>query len=103
MYRPLRLFTTLGLWMIAIGMIPAVRFVYYYVLGQGEGKLQSLVFSAIFIIVGFQVLLIGLVADLISFNRKILEDLLWRVRCMEMYNLAIGHVESRANTRDGAQ
>ena len=35
-------------------------------------------------IVGFQVLLIGLVADVISANRKLLEDLLYRIRSMEL-------------------
>ena len=35
-------------------------------------------------IVGFQVLLIGLLADVISANRKLLEDLLYRVRSLEL-------------------
>jgi len=83
MYRPLRVFTTIGVILIAIGMIPAVRFMYYYFIGQGAGKVQSLILGAVFLIVGFQVILIGLVADLIRFNRKILEELLLRLREME--------------------
>ena len=58
-------------------MIPAIRFVYFFFIGQGEGKIQSLLLGAVLIIVGFQTLLIGLVADLISFNRKLLEELLY--------------------------
>jgi len=84
MYRPLRVFTGLGTLMIILGMIPAVRFLYFYLIGQGGGKIQSLILAAVMLIVGFQVLLIGLVADLISFNRKILEDILLRVRQIEI-------------------
>ena len=46
--------------------------------------LQSLILGAVFMIVGFQVLLIGLLADVISANRKLLEDLLYRVRSLEL-------------------
>jgi hypothetical protein len=45
---------------------------------------QSLIISAVLMIVGFQVLLIGLVSDMISGSRKLLEDLLYRVRSIEM-------------------
>ena len=45
---------------------------------------QSLILSAVLMIVGFQVLLIGLVADVISGNRKLIEDLLYRIRVMEL-------------------
>lgn len=84
MYRPLRLFTALSLLMILGGMIPGVRFTYFYLIGQGEGKIQSLILAAILIIVGFQVLLIGLVADLIGFNRRISEEILYRLRWLEL-------------------
>ena len=50
----------------------------------GPGHVQSLLLAAVLMIVGFQVLLIGLVADVISANRKLLEDLLYRVRSMEL-------------------
>jgi hypothetical protein len=51
--------------------------------GQGAGHIQSLILAAILFIVGFQVLVIGLVADVISFNRKLLEEALHRVRRIE--------------------
>jgi len=84
MYRPLRVFSALGGVMIVLGMIPGLRFIYYWAMGQGAGHIQSLILSAILVIVGFQVLLIGLVADLIGFNRKILEDALYRLRRLEL-------------------
>lgn len=84
MYRPLRVFFFLGGIMIAAGTVLGVRFLYYYLNGMGSGKVQSLILTAILLIVGFQTCLIGLVADLIAFNRKILEETLYRVRRLEM-------------------
>lgn len=83
MYKPMRIFLISGIIMLVIGAVPAVRFVYFYVAGSGAGHIQSLIFAAVFLIVGFQVLLIGLLADLIGLNRKLLEDLLYRVKKLE--------------------
>ncbi len=80
MYRPLRVFTSIGGLLILIGLIPGIRFIYLYLTGNSSGHIQSLILSAIMLIVGFQVILIGLLADLISFNRKILEEVLYRLR-----------------------
>lgn len=80
MYRPLRVFTWIGGLLIFIGVIPGIRFIYFYFTGNSGGHIQSLILSAILLIVGFQVILIGLLADLISFNRKILEEVLYRLR-----------------------
>jgi glycosyltransferase involved in cell wall biosynthesis len=90
MYRPLRVFTIAGLLMIAVGRLPGFRFLYLKYIGQGVGHVQSLILGAILILVGFQVLLIGLLADLIGFNRKILEELLYRTRRLEMNSPADG-------------
>jgi glycosyltransferase involved in cell wall biosynthesis len=84
MYRPLRVFTGLGGIMILVGLFWAVRFLYYFAIGRGSGHIQSVILSAILLIVGFQVLLIGLLADLIGFNRKIMEEVLFRMRRMEI-------------------
>jgi len=84
MYRPLRVFTSIGLLLILIGLLPGLRFLYYYLFDGSSGHIQSLILSAILLIVGFQIILIGLVADLISFNRKISEEALFRVRQMEL-------------------
>ena len=84
MYRPLRVFTTVGTALILLGTLPGIRFLYLKFNGQGIGHLQSLILGAILITVGFQVLLIGLAADLIGFNRKILEEMLYRMRRLEM-------------------
>jgi glycosyltransferase involved in cell wall biosynthesis len=83
MYRPLRVFSILGGSLLLGGLVLGLRFVYYWVLGQGTGHIQSVILAAVLSIVGFQVFLIGLVADLIGFNRKILEELLYRTRLTE--------------------
>ncbi len=87
MYQPMRIFLLLGSLMILAGLVPAIRFLYYYLLGGGgTGHIQSLILAAVLLIVGFQVLLIGLLADLIGFNRKLMEDVLYRLRKLELSN-----------------
>jgi hypothetical protein len=87
MYEPFKVFTTIGLLTFATGFAISLRFLYYYLNNRGTGHVQSLLLAAVLMIVGFQVLLIGLVADVISANRKLLEDLLYRVRSMELDKL----------------
>ncbi len=82
--EPFKVFTTIGLLTFAVGLAISFRFLYFYFNNDGSGHLQSLLLAAVLMIVGFQVLLIGLVADVISANRKLLEDLLYRVRSMEL-------------------
>ena len=84
MYRPLRFFTILGTIVTALGLILGVRYIYYVIIGLGGGKVQSLILAAVLMIIGFQIFLIGLLADLIGFNRKILEDILFRLRRNEL-------------------
>ncbi len=84
MYRPLRVFTVLGSILITSGLIFGGRFLYFYAIGQGGGHIQSVILTAILLIVGFQVLLIGLLADLVSANRQILEETLFRLRNLEL-------------------
>jgi hypothetical protein len=84
MYEPLKVFSAIGLAVFAVGVAISARFLYYYFTGTGLGHLQSLILSAVLMIVGFQVALIGLVADVISNNRKLIEDVLYRVRRIEL-------------------
>lgn len=84
MYRSLRVFTMIGGAFVTGGVLLGVRFLYYYVQGAGTGKVQSLILAAILTIVGFQVFLIGLIADLVRMNRKMMEETLFRIRRMEL-------------------
>ena len=80
MYRALRVFTVISAIMLLAGVVIGVRFLFFYFQGQGSGMVQSLILAAVFLIVGFITFLIGLLADLVSFNRKILEEILYRLR-----------------------
>ena len=86
MYRPLRVFSIIGSLLLFGGIILGIRYLYFYFTNQGSGNVQSLILAAILSIVGFQVLLIGLLADLVGFNRAILEDILYRIRKIELSN-----------------
>jgi glycosyltransferase involved in cell wall biosynthesis len=84
MYRPLRVFTALSSILILGGFALGIRYFYFVLNGQGGGHVQSVILAAVLWIVGFQVFLIGLLADLIGFNRKIMEEILYRVRKSEV-------------------
>lgn len=83
MYEPLKVFTTIGMVALLAGLATSGRFLYFYFTEGGAGHVQSLLLAAVLLIVGFQVMLMGLVADVISANRKLLEDLLYRARASE--------------------
>ena len=84
MYEPLKVFTYIGLTVFGAGFAVGLRFLYFFFTGTGYGHLQSLILAAVLLIVGFQILVIGLLADVISGNRKLLEDLLYRMRKFEL-------------------
>jgi len=87
MYKPLRVFFYVGCFCIIMGLIPSIRFLIYYLSGQGAGHIQSLILASVFFIIGFQAFMIGLVSDVISFNRKLIEEALLRVKRIEIDHL----------------
>jgi glycosyltransferase involved in cell wall biosynthesis len=89
MYQPLKVFFFIGLTLSILGAIPIIRFLFFYFTGDGEGHLQSLVLGGVFIILGFISFLIALLADLINFNRQLIEQTLEKVRRMELQQLEL--------------
>ena len=84
MYEPLKVFTYIGVTVFSAGFMLGLRFLYFVIfVDRGIGHIQSLILAAVLMIVGMFIVLIGLVADLISANRKLLEDLVYRVRGLE--------------------
>lgn len=83
-YRAIRVFTILGLITMLPGLFLISRFVFYYLKGHGDGHIQSLIAAAILINIGFLVFVIGIIADLISNNRKLLENVLYKVKQIEL-------------------
>ena len=84
MFNPLRMFLNLGVTSLCIGTLIGCRFIFNYLLGSGAGKIQSLILAAVFLIVGFLLLIMGLISDLISANRRLIEDTLLRVKKIEL-------------------
>ncbi len=80
LYRPLRVFSLISLVPTFIGLALGIRFLVYYLSGMGAGMIQSLILAAVLLIAGLLIFLIGIVADLISFNRKLLEETVYRLR-----------------------
>jgi glycosyltransferase involved in cell wall biosynthesis len=76
MYRAIRVFFSVGLVLLLAGGVLAVRYLVFFLQGQGAGHVQSVIVSAVLIIVGFQTMLNGLLADLIASNRKMLEEIM---------------------------
>ena len=66
-----------------LGLILGVRFLVFFFAGSGSGHVQSLLFAAVLLMMGFMTMIIGLQADLIAANRKILEDVQYHVRKMD--------------------
>ena len=76
MYEPLKTFSYISGVVFLAGLALGVRYLYFNFLGKPGAHLQSLLLAAILLIVGFQIFLIGLVADLIAGNRKLMEKIL---------------------------
>lgn len=83
MYKPLKCFTYLASVPMAIGLLIGFRFLCYMILGNSSGHIQSLILGCTLIIIGFLTFMIGLVADLIAANRKLLQDTQYHVRRAE--------------------
>jgi hypothetical protein len=69
--------------MFALGFLIGLRFLGYYVLGKGQGHIQSLILASVFMGIGFQTMLVAFVADLLAVNRRLVEDIQYRMRKIE--------------------
>ena len=82
-YRPLRFFAIPGVISFSLGMLISLRFLYFYLTGNGSGHIQSIVLAALLLGTGFFLCVVGLIADLIAVNRKLMEKLDWRMQQVE--------------------
>ncbi len=83
-YRPFSFFFSIGLIVFLIGTGLGVRFLYFLFTDGGKGHIQSLILTAILIGIGFQTMLVAFLADLLNVNRKIMEDIKYRVKKLEV-------------------
>jgi len=86
LYRPLRFFATVGLLLFIPGFALGLRFVYYYITGNGVGHVQSLILAAVLMLLGFQIGIFGVLADLIGANRKLIQENLYATRQAQVEN-----------------
>lgn len=79
-YRPFRFFAIISGIFLILGLLLGGRFLYYYAIGEGSGHVQSLILASILIITGVQTSVIAIASDLLSINRKLLEDIQMRLK-----------------------
>lgn len=84
MYRSLRVFSFVSLCLVIIGIIPVFRFFIYFLMGDSDGKIQSLVLGGVFITLGYVTFVLALLADATATNRRLLEATLERVRKLSL-------------------
>jgi glycosyltransferase involved in cell wall biosynthesis len=73
-YRPFRFFMTIGFALFLAGLAIGLRYLYFFVAGEGGGHVQSLILASVLLGMGFQTILIAFVADLLAANRRLLEE-----------------------------
>lgn len=83
MYKPLYCFTVIAVVPSLIGVLVWIRFLVFYFIGRGNGHTQSLILACALLIIGFVTFVIGMLADVISANRKILEDVQYHLKKQE--------------------
>jgi glycosyltransferase involved in cell wall biosynthesis len=99
-YEPLKVFVLLGGALVLAGAALAVRYLYFWLwLDEYRGHWQSAIGAVLLLILGFQTLQWGIVADLIANNRKLLEDLLYRARSREVGEADGGRLPSARGKR----
>lgn len=83
-YRPFRFFLTIGLLFFGGGLIMGCRYLYFWFNGQGTHHVQSVILMGVFFGISFQMILVAFVADLLGVNRKLLEEIQYRLRKQEI-------------------
>lgn len=86
MYKPLRFFVSLGMVPLLTGILLGVRYIVFLCQGNGGGNIQSLILCSLLIMIGVLVIVLGLLADTVAANRKIIEDIQYHVRSLDYKN-----------------
>lgn len=83
-YRPFKFFFSIASMLGITGLLLVVRFLYFFFNGAGNGHVQSLIFAAVFLLTAVQFAIIAVVGDLLSINRRLLEDIQTRIKKNEL-------------------
>ena len=81
--KPLKIFGTMSVIMMFVGLAVLIRYLFYYFIGDGNGHIQSLLLGVMLMLIGLQVGVFGLLADAVAANRKMNEELLYRIKKIE--------------------
>ncbi len=98
MHHPLRVFMSIGLLFSIAGVIPILRFLFFFFSGDGDGHVQSLVIGGTCLSLGAVAILLGICAEVIATNRKLNERILERLVQMEFQDCS----ESAAASEDSS-
>jgi hypothetical protein len=99
MYRPLVCFSIIGGVLFLLGVILGVRFLVYVFAGGGGGHIQSLILASTLMLSGVMTFIVGLQADIIAANRKLLEDIQYHVRRLDYdHDMAKKNLEAEDST-----
>jgi glycosyltransferase involved in cell wall biosynthesis len=82
-YKPFRFFFAIGAVLFILGLLVGFRFLYFFFIQSGTGHIQSLILSAILLGMGCQTMLVAFLADLQAVNRRLMEEVQYRLRKME--------------------
>jgi glycosyltransferase involved in cell wall biosynthesis len=82
-YKPFSFFMTFGLFLFSAGFVIGLRYLYYYFREGGEGHVQSLILASILLGIGFQTILVAFLADLLAVNRRLMEDVQYRLKKLQ--------------------
>lgn len=96
-YKPFRFFLSIGTVLFVLGSLIGARFLWFYFSGDGRGHIQSLILASIFIGIGFQTIMVAFIADLMSVNRRLLEELQYKQRITSYPKSGAPETESREN------
>lgn len=87
MYKPMRFFLALGVVPFVIGFAIGVRYIVFIFMGRATGNIQSLILCSLLIMIAVMIWVLGMMADVISANRKISQEIQARTRDID-YRLA---------------
>lgn len=80
LYEPMALFTVVGSFLALLALVLGVRYVYFVIIGEGTGHVQSVIVAALLVMLAGQSYVLGMLADLTAANRKLIQDVRTRVR-----------------------
>jgi glycosyltransferase involved in cell wall biosynthesis len=103
LYRPLQVWGTVGLVLALIGALPVLRFLFFFAQGEGNGHVQSLLAGCAMFLLGAQMYIVGLLATAISWNRGLVEEVLYRMKDEESRVRSSAHAAPSSNGNHGEE